>query len=401
MIKLHKACYLLLLTLLCCKKPYDPPAIKSNGSYLVVEGVINSGADSATIKLSRTVGLSTANASNPVLHAVVAVESDQGAVFPLPETTNGNYVSAGLNLDNSRKYRLSIKTPDNEQYYSDYVAVLNAPPIDSVYFTAVNNGINIYSNAHDPTNAVKYYRWDYRETWLFHSNYESGYASNGDTVIERNLATDEIYQCWGNDTSNVIGLGSTANLSKSVISNNPITFVASTSEKLGSEYSIIVRQYALTGDAYTFWKNLKKNTEQLGGIFDAQPSQINGNIHSASNPAEPVIGYISVGSISSKRIFIKNQQLPAWVPANPYPNCAIDSILLSYLPPGSTVPINQENEYFNYKRSIGKYTLLIPVAPITAYSPITGLIWLGHTGALPECVDCTLRGTNKQPAFWK
>ncbi len=65
MIKLHKACYLLLFALLCCKKPYDPPAIKSNGSYLVVEGVINSGADSTTIKLSRTVGLSTANASKP------------------------------------------------------------------------------------------------------------------------------------------------------------------------------------------------------------------------------------------------------------------------------------------------------------------------------------------------
>lgn len=390
---------ILLISVMACKKPYDPPAIASTGSYLVVEGVINGGADSTIIKLSRTVDLSRTNVTNPVLHAVVTVENDQNAVFPLTETTGGDYVSAGLNLDNTHKYRLSIKA-NSEQYYSDFVAVLNSPPIDSVYFTAANNGINIYSNAHDPTNTVKYYRWDYQETWVFHSNYKSGYKSNGDTVIRRNFINDEIYQCWGNDTASTIALGSTANLSRDVITNNPVTFVSSTSEKLGSEYSILVRQYALTGEAYTFWQNLKKNTEQLGGIFDAQPSQINGNIHSVSNPSEPVIGYISVGSTASKRIFIRNQQLPAWVPTNPYPNCQLDSIYLFYSPPGSTVPVNQENEYFNYNK-LAKHNLLIPVQAITVIPKIGPEITIGHTGSTPECVDCTLRGTNKQPAFWK
>ncbi|MDO3626770.1 DUF4249 family protein [Mucilaginibacter sp. BT774] len=76
---------------------------------------------------------------------------------------------------------------------------------------------------------------------------------------------------------------------------NPILSIASSAEKLSVEYSILVKQYALSADAYKFYANLKKNTEQLGSIFDAQPSAIRGNIHFVTTPAEPVIGYLCIG----------------------------------------------------------------------------------------------------------
>ena len=44
-----------------CRKPYSPPITTANVNYLVVEGVINSGADSTIIKLSRTTPLSNGN----------------------------------------------------------------------------------------------------------------------------------------------------------------------------------------------------------------------------------------------------------------------------------------------------------------------------------------------------
>jgi hypothetical protein len=383
-----------LITLGSCKTPYNPPAITSAGSYLVVEGAINSGSDQTVIKLSRTVKLSSAVALTPESNAIVAVQSDQNVNFPLTETTSGNYVSAGLNLDISHKYRLSIKTANNEQYYSDYVPVLNSPPIDSVNFTVTNNGVNIYSNTHDATNSVKYYRWDFQETWIIHSNYDSGVYSNGDTVLIR-PANEQIFTCWRNDTSSTIIINSSAKLAKNIISENPLTSIASTSEKLGNEYSILVRQYALTPDAYTFWTNLKKNTEQLGSIFDAEPSQINGNIHSVSNPLEPVIGYLSVGSTSSQRIFIKNNQLPAWVPTPAYPNCQLDTCLYVYYAPGAKLPVNQVNEFINFHK--GAQFPLIPVAPISR----PGSPPIGYSAADPICVDCTLRGTNIEPVFWK
>jgi hypothetical protein len=381
-----------------CKKPYNPPATASPGSYLVVEGVINSGSDSTVIKLSRTVNLSNTGTQNPELRASVAVESDQGVVSPLTEATNGKYVSAGLNLNNSHTYRLSIKTQNNEQYYSDYVAVLNSPPIDSVYFKITNTGLNIYSATHDPSNTIKYYRWDYGETWIIHSFYDSGFISNGDTVLERTLS-QQIYTCWTTDTSSTIVLGSSAKLAKDVIVDNPITSLVSTSPKIANEYSILLRQYALTADAYNFWTNLEKNTQQLGSIFDAQPSEINGNIHSAINPNEPVIGYISVGSTSSTRIFILSQQLPAWPPNENYPDCSPPDFYKDYLyvyyPLNSQIPVNQVDEFINYNKGAN-----YPWIPVIAIQQPGGPI-LGFTAALPNCVDCTLQGTNKQPAYWR
>ncbi len=389
-------CFLVLAIIVVaagCKKPYNPPAISSTNSYLVVEGAINSGSDETIIRLSKTVNLSNTITTNPVTDAIVVVESDQHIVFPLTETTPGNYVSGGLNLDNSHTYRLSIKT-SAEQYYSDYVPVLNSPPIDSVYFKITNTGLDIYSATHDPASAVKYYRWDYQETWIIHSNYDSGVISNGDTVLAR-PANDQIYTCWTSDTSSTIIIGSSAKLAKDVIVDNPVTAYPSTSEKLGSEYSILVRQYALTGDAYNFWTNLKKNTEQLGSIFDAQPSQINGNIHSATDPAEPVIGYISVGSTSSQRIFIYAKQLPSWLPTPAFPTCKLDTELYVFYPAGSNVAYNQVNEFINYNK--GATHPLIPVAPIGR----PGSPPIGYSAAEPICVDCTLRGTNIEPGFWK
>ncbi len=265
----------IIILFAACKKPYNPPAITGNGSYLVVEGTINSGADSTTIKLSRTVNVSSATVINPVLHATVAVVSDQNVTFPLTETGNGKYVSAGLNLDNSRQYRLSIKTADNKQYQSDLAPVKITPPIDSIGFNIVNDpvtGIEIYANTHDPTNKIKYFRWDYDEAWAFHGKYVSNYVSNGTAIVLRTQAQN-ITICYTNDVSSDIVLGSSAKLKQDVLYQAPIVFIASTSEKIESDYSILLRQYALTTDAYNFWVSLKKEYGTAGQHICTMPSR--------------------------------------------------------------------------------------------------------------------------------
>ncbi len=391
----QRAVYLIIAFFIVgCKKPYNPPVINSPNSYLVVDGVINSGSDSTIIKLSRTVNLSSSTTVNPVTGGILAVESDQNTIYPLQELGGGKYGIAGLTLDSTRKYRLKIQAA-GEQYLSDFVPVVNAPPIDTVSFDIHTNGVQLNVSTHDPKSQTHYYRWDYGESWIFHSNYLSGYYSNGDTVIERNPG-NEVYQCWGSDTSSNIVIASSATLSKDVISNNPVIFISSSSEKLGTKYSILVKEYGLTGDSYNFWKALKSSSEELGGIFDPQPTQIASNIHSLTHPSEPVIGYVSAGRVTSKRIFITNNQLPGWVPALIYKDCPIDSLYLHYYGLGATVPINQENEYFN----INPKFALIPLQAIVVVSPFGSTI-VGHTGTSRECADCTIRGTNKQPAFWK
>ncbi len=366
-----------------CRKPYNPPAIGGNGSYLVVEGVINSGTDSTTIKLSRTVNISSANTVTPVLGAIVTVVSDQGVTFPLTEVTNGNYVSAGLNLDNSHAYRLNIVTPNNKQYQSDLAPVKITPPIDSLGYNIVTLpgvGIQIYANTHDPDNNTHYYRWDYSENWAFHSKYISYWISNGSMLVVRQLA-QQISTCYTSDVSSDIVLASSAKLQQDVLYQAPIAFIPSTSEKLESEYSILLREYALTADAFNFWTSLKKNTEQLGSIFDAQPSQLEGNIHCVTNPAEPVIGYLSVCKVSSKRIIISNAKLPAWVATYPY-ICEQDTVK------------NYTYDYYN-DLVYPPHTLL-PTGPAPMGLTPPAVFYY----STPICVDCTLRGTTTPPPFF-
>jgi hypothetical protein len=382
----------LVLTIvsMSCKKPYNPPVITSPGSYLVVEGVINAGADSTIIKLSRTVNLSSGTTNNPETGAVIVVQGNNNNSYPLTETSKGSYSVAGLNLDVTKTYRLSIKTANNQQYLSDYVPVKVTPPVDSVGYTIQSAGLQLYVNTHDPNNNTRYYLWDYKETWQFHARYLSQFITNGTKIVARN--PDQIvYSCFGNDASSTILLGSSAKLSQDVIYQSPLTSVVSTSEKIETKYSILVDQYALTSDAYAFYTNLKKNTEQLGSIFDAQPSEISGNIHNVNNVNEPVVGYVIACTVQSKRIFISVDQLPNnWSPIYPY-ECDVDSEW--FADPHTKPP---QNEVAQNLIPLGS-----SIIPITTFQ-ITGSPGIaGYLGVDVDCVDCTIRGTQTQPSFWK
>lgn len=389
----NKITYIIIagtLALTCCTKPYNPPAIKSVTGYLVVEGVINAG-DTTKFQLSHTIALSSDSSLAPVAGAVVMVQGNDNSSYSLTGNSKGVYTGV-LNLNTGKQYRIDIKTTDGKEYRSDYVPVKITPAIDSVSTDIKANGLQVNVNTHDPANNTRYYRWDYTETWEFHAKYYSDYESNGDSVVVR-PQSDQIYFCYTNDNSTNILLGSSAKLTQDVISTAPITFIPSTSEKIETEYSIIVRQYALTTDAYNFWTNLKKNTEQLGSIFDALPSQINGNIHCVGNPNEPVIGYISASTVATKRIFVNNTSLPfSWKATYPY-QCDLDTVLLKKKVGNDY--INQEDQDFNWNKGALKGEW-VPISAITSFATI-----LGHMGTSEACGDCSIRGSLKKPSFWQ
>jgi len=390
--------FLLILTA-ACKVPYNPPPITAVNNYLVVEGLINI-SDSTYIKLSRTVGVMNASVINPELKAIVTIESNQGGSYPLKELGNGVYAAVPLSLSAANQYRLRIKTTGGSTYTSDFVQTKVTPPIDSIITDMKPDGIHIGVNAHDAQNNTRYYRWDYSEAWQFVSYYNSHAVSPGKGIVAV-TRTNDIYHCWGYDASATILLNSTASLSQDILLNSPITFVQSSSEKLSIRYSILIRQYALTKDGYDYWTLLKKNTEQLGSIFDSQPSASIGNLHNVNNPAEPVIGFISVGTVSQTRIYLNFADLPKSyindyllnTPYNKY-TCVLDTIPVVVRDPHTGKVIDfPELNYF-----IQVNPILLPVDVVIPYNPVDSAG--SHSGALPACVDCTLRGTNVKPAFW-
>jgi hypothetical protein len=365
-----------------------------------VEGAISTGTDSTIIRLSRTVPLSLKARTTPELGAIVTIISNGGASYPCIEAGKGYYKAPGLNAA-SGNFGLKINTSNGKLYRSDLVPVKNSPPIDSVYYKIQSNsvdvvgekqsaGLEIYADTHDPTNNTRYYRWDYVGTFQFHSAFNSMLYLQTvpvDSVMQRPLS-DQVYVCWRNDTSSTILLNSSAKLTKDIVTKNPIAFISSAAEELARRYSILVRQYALTADAYNYYAQLKKNTEQLGGVFDPQPSQLAGNIHCISNPSEPVLGYITAGASAQTRIFIDNKTLPNWLAVTPYSQCIMDTDL--YVRPSGQSFFNEVEGRIYAGYDIPIFT----VQPPGAAHPD------GYTGGTPACVDCTRRGTNKKPDFW-
>ncbi|SFH19787.1 DUF4249 domain-containing protein [Pedobacter insulae] len=370
---------LIAAVLSSCKERFKPDVLQTNSNLLVVEGFINTGNDSTIITLSRTVFLDDKQAIKPEAGATVMVESETNETYALIEKGNGVYGAPSLNLSASKKYRLKIKTSTNTNYLSDFVSAKESPPIDDVTWKIGANGLQIAVNTHDETQNSRYYRWEYTDTWIFYAPFQSVLMFNGVEVVERNLTTHQIFQCWGNYNSSTILLGSTAKLEKDVIFESPITLIDHHAERLGEKYSILVKQYALTKEAYQFYEQLKKNTETLGSIFDAQPSEIKGNIHNENVPDEPVLGYISAGTVQQKRIFIVKKDLPPSFFLKKNPRCV--------RPPFVVIPKSQAELVGFFASGIN-----IPID----YAPEGGYYSSGR-----ECADCTLTGTNKRPSFWQ
>lgn len=378
---------LLLLFAFGCKEKYISPVVSPNTGYLVVEGVINSGSGETNITLSRTTKLTN---QSVVFEsgANVFVESEDKALIALKEINTGHYSVSNLNLPITKKYRLSIVTKDGKTYKSDLASIKNNPPIDSVSWRREGRDIQLYVNTHDPNNNTKYYQWEFAETWEIHSYYLStlkykvGTNNKGATTYSAvyndssSFGVDMTkYFCWKTEPSTNIMTGSTVSLANDVI-NLPLINIPADSWKMNILYSVNTKQYSLSQGRYEFLQRMKKNTEGTGSVFDAQPSELNSNIHCTSNPNEPVIGYIDICPIQEKRIFINRKSLPDW---NYNQSCS-------------------EIEIPNVSDSIAiKALFLLPTYPNT--DPMTGRI-ISFFAAPPECVDCKLKGTSIKPSFW-
>lgn len=306
-----------IITGIGCKEIYKPDIISSSNNFLVVEGVLNAGNGPTDIRLTRSFKLDDSARLRGELNAVVVVEGRDNSVRPLPGTGNGFYSSAALNLTIGQEYRVRIKTTDGKEYLSDFVVAKQTPPIDSLGWRRDDNGLEIYVNTHDPSNNTRYYRWDFDETWEIRSYYDSEYKYVNGVVSER-TRNESVYACWKYGFSNKILIGSSASLGTDNIYRAPLATFFTGDEKLDVRYSILARQYALDKRGYEFYELMRKNTESLGSIFDAQPSEQRGNFHCESNPGELVIGYLSAVTVEEKRMFIARVEIPFW---NYYQDC--------------------------------------------------------------------------------
>ncbi|GAB3931011.1 DUF4249 domain-containing protein [Mucilaginibacter myungsuensis] len=379
-----------------CRKPFMPDVADTNLNVLVVEGVINNGLDSTIIKLTRSMELDYRLPSyslttyipdkttiKPELNATVTVEDEQGAIYTLTGLGKGKYGAPAAVLNASKKYHLKIVTSAGVVYTSNAEEVKDAPPIDTLSYR-IGSGLSFYANTHDGTNKTKYYRWEYEEAWRFRMPIRSMFVTDGRQIIPRPYSVEF---CFGHNNSVNIMLASTVKQTNDIILEQPITTVASNEEKLTIRYSILVKQYALSQAAYEFWDNMRRNTENLGGIFDQQPSAPVSNIRCVTDPALPALGFVSVGAVRTKRIYINKIQLPSsWQYRNPN-TCGTSA---RYIYDLRTKTNSVEQDLVPY----GSFD--VPVDTLS-----DGLKVIGYSATSIFCADCTTKGVVTRPYFWR
>jgi Domain of unknown function (DUF4249) len=301
----------------------------------------------------------------------------------LTEQGSGIYSSVDTPMLNAQaKYRLRIHTKEGEDYLSDFVPFKPSPAIDSLNWINGSSGVTVYANTHDPANTTRYYQWSFVETWEYHSAQQSDYEYDtaAGEVIRRPDA-NEIYTCWHTDTAANVLVGTSIKLAQDVIYRQPIQTLEENSVQVSFLYSILVYQWALTDSAYDYMSILQKNTESLGSIFDVQPSQLAGNIHCLTKPAEQVIGYISAGTIQQQRIWIYRYQLPGWLYS------------FSCSQPNAVVPLDSLMARRAFTLG-GKIPLDPHITPPSIFAD-------GWTANEVGCIDCRAQGgTTSRPAFW-
>ncbi|WP_170934802.1 DUF4249 domain-containing protein [Hymenobacter gelipurpurascens] len=380
----------LLLLMTGCVEAFEPKVTSSSSSFLVVDGAINT-QGITTIRLSRTAGL-VQNSQAPVEgKARVFIEEEGGRQYALTEGVSGIYKSAVLALPAGKQVRLRFSTAGGREYVSDFTSAKATPPIDSITWRPTTQGLQIYVNAHDETQQARYYRWTYDETWQFTSAYQSVLEFRNGVFLPRQ---EDIFHCWGTEQPSAIKVGTTVKLGQDVVAQQPLALLPQNSVKLRYKYSILVKQYALSPEEYQYWESLRKNTENIGTLFDPLPTQLTGNVHAVLDPAEQVIGFVGAQSVTEKRIFIAKTELPAsWKFATGYETCLLDTIPRPSAPAIPPPPTEaQVLEFFQ-----GGAPFPVDVFKISG-DPNNRNYYLFSS---PDCVDCRKRGTNVRPSFWK
>jgi hypothetical protein len=289
-----------------------------------------------------------------------------------------------------------------EDYQSEDCMMQPVPEIENIYFVKdqelVNNktqteeGLRIYLDSKPGENSISY-RWDFEETWEFVIPNPKRYDFIDEKTI---IPVTEIKQtCWKSSVSGEIiihGSGSGQNFD---VKKQPICFIASSkSDRLMSEYSILVKQYSISHDEYEFWNNIKEINESGDDIFASQPFPVVSNIRNINDPAERVLGFFQVSAVTERRLFIPFKEIVRLhLPFYYSTECeriekAPSEYSTSYGPPVTF------QDLYNIFCVNSDYVFIEPF-----YSPesftLEKLVFVK-----PECANCELTGFPEKPDYW-
>ncbi|MBD2755489.1 DUF4249 domain-containing protein [Spirosoma validum] len=291
-----------------CVTEFQPDSVSIPPS-LIVEGEITDQPGPYRIRLTRTADYSYKSLNLLETGATITISDNLGNQEILQENT-GVYSTKATGLQGvaGRTYKVSIKTKDGKVYESTPELLKAAPPIQKLYYkyTVEPTGIlfsrrqgwDVYLDTKDPEPLDNYYRWN----WTHYEPLEACYKAEipGGGGVYTGLVCCE--PCWDiTRCYNCINVNSDANTNGQVISGQ---FIMRVPYKSTGRYYLEVQQQAISEGAYTFWKSVRQLVSNTGGLFDAAPSLVQGNMRCISDPATRAYGFFGATGVSEQYIYV-------------------------------------------------------------------------------------------------
>ncbi|MCK0156688.1 DUF4249 domain-containing protein [Cellulophaga sp. F20128] len=364
-------------------------------SLLVVEAVLTNENKKHTIKLSRTFRFEEYN-SAPEQFAVVSIKDTQNSEYLFIESNPGIYTSVTeFSAQAEVGYTLYIETGLGEKYISKSEIFKNGAEIENIYAEEQmdeegKTGIGVFLDSNDPIGETDYYRFEYEETykiivpkWDPNDLIISSEALLTFTEVPK---TKEIQVCYSTNYSDKNILKSSVGLNSTKLLKTPIRFINKEDYMISNRYSIFIKQYSVSREAYTFYKDLNDFSGNQSLFSQRQPGFLQGNISSVNNENN-VIGFFDVSSVTSKRLFFNYRDF-------------FDFYIFSYPYECNTIqPVNpaiiKNLIDWGYVYVGINYCTIAPTIECDFTIPQGPYLFVSK-----ECGDCTVIGTNIKPNFW-
>ncbi len=382
--------YLLLsfLILQGCVEPFEFEN-ENFENALVVEATLTNEEKIQEVLLSRSFPLDFTGAF-PEQGARVSILDNTGNQFYFNETTPGRYVSSNtFSAVEGRLYTLEITTRDGKNYTSDASGFKGVTSIESIYGVLSQNqegvqGINIHINSTGSPENPGYYRYEYIETYKILSRYfryREAVVVTNNNIVEVKVVEKSIQDntCFNSRESNEILLSNSTSLNQDRVVGSFLRFIGQDNPIFANRYSILVKQYGISREAFSYYQSLKELSESEGLFSQIQPGFLAGNMVSLDNPEEYVLGFFSVASVTERRMYFNY----------------IDFYN----------PVEQPRPFFTDPCSLEYPTLRLDIEfyarseeyRLYSYDPPSGEFIFVRAA----CIDCTLLGTNVVPEFWE
>ena len=286
--------------------------------FLVVEGMITNQPGPYTVKISHS---SVVN--NPEFDGIsdckVTIEEENGNSEVLQEVKNGVYETSpdGIIGIPGNSYRLVIETKEGKNYQTDYQKLKTPVEIDTItakleYVDQIHAeripGYQFYVTTKETDQDGSFLMWKMEETYEYTAEYKiESYMLDGQIYEQKDK--DSLYRCWKTIDMKDIFTENSVGVSSPGLEEVPLHFVDNQTKRLQYRYSLLLEQYTLNREAYTYWEEIK---DQLTGDNFLEPEQhykLTGNVHNIDNEKEIILGHFTVASIEKKRVFFERPNI--------------------------------------------------------------------------------------------